>query len=100
MASINVSKKTKARFDDLNSDDFDTHDEFASHLLDVFEAFEGEPVDHEKLADNLSKRLVPSIENAAYRGVDDYGEWNDVVLVPRDAVDSDALEARRVPSDD
>lgn len=95
MASINCSDSVKEKFDKQQTDDFDTQGDFVEHLLDVERDYNGEPVDHDELADALSKRLTPTVEDAAYRGVDGYAEWNDVVLVPREAVDFDLSDSQR-----
>lgn len=96
MASINCSDTVKEKFDEQQTDDFDTQGEFLSYLLAVERDYNGEPIDHDELADALSKRLTPTVEDAAYRGVDDFADWNDVVLVPREAVDLDLSDGQRV----
>ena len=67
MSSISVSSETKDDFDDLKPDDL-THDEFVETLLETYRAYNGDPVDHEQLAEVLSHTLIPMTELAAYRG--------------------------------
>lgn len=67
VSSISVSDSTKSNFDELKPDDM-THDEFVAELIQVYRAYEGEPVDVEKLADELSHTLVSKIELGAFRG--------------------------------
>ena len=67
MSSISVSSETKDDFDDLKPEDC-THDEFVETLLETYRAYNGDPVDHEQLAEELSHTLIPMTELAAYRG--------------------------------
>lgn len=76
MGSLSVSSSTKSDFDELKPDDL-THDEFVAELIATYKAFEGEPVDHEQLAEELSHTLIPMVEIASYRGVSDCMEGSE-----------------------
>ena len=67
MSSISVSSSTKEEFDGLKPEDC-THDEFVQTLLETYRAYQGEPVDVEQLAEELSHTLIPMVELASYRG--------------------------------
>ncbi len=67
MSSLSVSDSTKREFDETKPDDC-THDEFVAELLEVYRTFNGDPVDVEQLAEELSHTLIPETELAAYRG--------------------------------
>ncbi len=67
MSSISVSDSTKSEWDDLKPDDL-THDEFCQEVIATYKTFNGEPVDVEELAEELSHTLIPMTELAAYRG--------------------------------
>lgn len=73
MSSLSISSDTKDDFNDLQPSGT-TQDEFVAELLEVYRTFNGEPVDHERLAEELSKTLIPQTEIAAYRGTREYHE--------------------------
>ena len=67
MSQINVTDRDKERFDEFKDSD-QTQAEAFAEVMDIVQAFEGEPVDVEKLADELKHSMIPQTEVAAYRG--------------------------------
>lgn len=66
MSSINVESDDKEWFDEFKGDR--NQGEAFAEMVQIVKAFEGEPVDVEKLAEELSHTLVPRMELASYRG--------------------------------
>jgi len=64
---INVSDADREWFDSFKESD-ETHAEAFSRMVSIVRAYEGEPVDHEELAGELEKTLIPMVEVAAFRG--------------------------------
>lgn len=75
MAQINIDDSSKEWFDEFKEDDETQADAF-DRMVQQVKAFEGEPVDHEELAEQLSHTLIPRTELAAYRGCNEAIENN------------------------
>lgn len=69
MPSVSVDKSDKEWFDEFKGSR--NQAEAFSEMVKIVKAFDGEPVDHDLLAEKLSKTLIPQTEIAAYRGVTD-----------------------------
>jgi len=76
MSQISVSDSDKDWFDSFKQDD-ETQAEAFSRLCEQARAFQGELVDVEELAEELSHTLIPQTEISAYRGVKQYMEGVD-----------------------
>ncbi len=76
MSQISVSDSDKDWFDSFKQDD-ETQAEAFSRLCEQARAFQGELVDVEELAEELSHTLIPQTEIAAYRGVSEAMEGDE-----------------------
>jgi len=69
MSSINVSRDTKAQFDQLQPEDT-TQDEFMETLLETHQKdVDGVVVDPDKIAQQIKEQVATQVELAAHRGV-------------------------------
>lgn len=69
-STVSCTDSDKEWFNEFKESD-ETQAEAFSRLVDQAKAFQGELVDHEELADELSHTLVSKIELGAYRGAKD-----------------------------
>ncbi|WP_152422690.1 hypothetical protein [Natrialba taiwanensis] len=72
MGSVSVDSDDKDWFDDFKGGR--NQAEAFAEMVQIVKAFEGEPVDHEQLAEELSHTLIPQVEVASYRGSKEYLE--------------------------
>lgn len=70
MPSINANARDKERFDEFAAE-YDTHAEAFAAVMDIVDAYNGDPVDESELADRLAERLAPKMELGAYRGAEE-----------------------------
>jgi len=69
MSSINVSRKTKAQFDELQPEDT-TQSEFVDVLLETYQKdIDGIVIDPDEIAQQIKEQVATQVELAAVRGV-------------------------------
>ena len=66
MSQINVSDDDKERFDEYKDSD-QTQAEAFSEIMDIVDAYNGEPVNHDELAEKAAEQMGPKLELALYR---------------------------------
>ena len=69
MPTITVDESAKDWFDSFKGDK--TQKEAFNEIMSIVQAFEGEPVDTEELADELVMQLGSDVNQAAYKGAKD-----------------------------
>ena len=67
MSQINVNSDAKEWFDEFKKSD-ETQAEAFDRMVAQVQAFNGDPVDVDELADELKHSMIPMTELAAYRG--------------------------------
>lgn len=72
-STVSCSDADKERFEQLQESD-ETQSETFSRVLDMAEAFQGELVDEEKLAEETAELMGPKLELSMYRVVDELTE--------------------------
>ena len=82
MASINISDESKAWFDDYKQADENQGEAFERMIREV-EAFNGNVVDPEELANQLKPFIAAGCELGAFRGCKAYMEEQSAVKVKR-----------------
>jgi len=75
MSQISVSDSDKDWFDEWSGER--TQSEAFADMVSIVRAYEGDPVDVEELAEELSHTLIPQTELASYRGCLEAMEGND-----------------------
>jgi len=69
MSSINVSRETKAQFDELQPEDT-TQSEFVDMLLETYQKdVDGVVIDPDEIAQQIKEQVATQVELAAVRGV-------------------------------
>lgn len=76
MPSINVDKGDKEWFDDWKGDR--SHAEAFADMCAIVQAYEGEPVDHRELAEELRNTLINDVETASYRAIAEFCDEKDI----------------------
>ncbi len=75
MPTVSVDSSDKDWFDEWSGER--TQSEAFAEMVQIVKAYEGDPVDVEELAEELSHTLIPQTEISAYRGVKQYMEGVD-----------------------
>lgn len=72
-SQVSCTESDKERFEEFKKPD-ETQTETFERLLDMAEAFNGELVDHEELADMVADRMGPKLELSMYRVADELAD--------------------------
>ena len=73
MPTVSVDRDDKDWFDDFQQDD-ETQAEAFHRMRKQVQAYNGEPVDVEQLAEEVAEMMGPKLELSMYRVVDEMGE--------------------------
>ena len=73
MSQVSCTDSDKERFEQLKRSD-ETQSEAFERVLDMAEAFNGEIIDEEQLAEEVAEKMGPKIELSMYRVVNEMRE--------------------------